>query len=158
MGLIRRHPIVLALAVAAVLSIQLVPQSTFFGDDYIRLGILEGTTEGIHATPLDLYCFMDGSTESVRNSMETGPIPWFVHPQFKVNFFRPVSSASLALFIFAVSDPHWVNVAWTAGRWVLMTTRPARTWVTFSISLRHFGQFTSPPMPGPCGKAAIENA
>jgi hypothetical protein len=28
----------------------------------------------------------------------------------------------LALLIFAVSDSHWVNVAWTAGRWVLVTT------------------------------------
>lgn len=181
MGFVRRHPILLALAVAAVLSIQLVPQSTFFGDDHIQLGTLEETTEGIDATPFDLYGFMDGSTEDVRRSMETGPVPWFVHPRFKVNFFRPVSSALLvldhaifglrpwgyriqailwylliiavygiwlrlvmpavgrssgverwcgtsgsaallALFIFAVSDPHWVNVAWTAGRWVLVTT------------------------------------
>jgi hypothetical protein len=40
---------------------------------------------------------MDGSTEGVRRSMESGPIPWFVHPQLKVNFLRPVSSALLAL-------------------------------------------------------------
>jgi hypothetical protein len=177
-----RRPIWLALAVAAVLSIQLVPQSAFYGDDYIQLGILEETTEGISAGPLDLYGFMDGSAESVRKSMKSGPIPWFVHPRFKVNFFRPVSSALLvidhkifglrpwgyriqailwyllivalyatwlrrlmpaaagessdaeasrgalgsaallALIIFAVSDSHWVNVAWTAGRWVLVTT------------------------------------
>ena len=51
MSFLRRHPISLALAVAAVLSIQLVPQSTFFGDDYIQLGILEGTTEGFGAGP-----------------------------------------------------------------------------------------------------------
>jgi len=177
----RRHPILLALAVAAVLSVQLVPQSTFFGDDYIQLGILEGTTEGIDARPFDLYSFMDGSAESVRRSMEAGPVPWFAHPRLKVNFFRPASSALLALdhtifglrpwgyriqailwyllivgvygiwlrrvqptvgngrdveqscgtlgsaallalFIFAVSDSHWVNVAWTASRWVLVTT------------------------------------
>ena len=31
-------------------------------------------------------------------------------------------AALLALFIFVVADPHWVNVAWTAGRWVLVTT------------------------------------
>jgi hypothetical protein len=35
---------------------------------------------------------------------------------------RPAPAALLALFIFAVADPHWVNVAWTAGRWVLATT------------------------------------
>ena len=40
MSFLKRHPISLALAVAAVLSIQLVPQSTFFSDDYIQLGIL----------------------------------------------------------------------------------------------------------------------
>jgi hypothetical protein len=174
-----RRPIYLALAIAAVLSIQLVPQSVFFGDDYLQIGVLEGTTRGLDAGPLDLYGFMDGSPESVQRSVRTGPIPWFVHPRFKVNFFRPVSSALvaldhtifglspwgyrvqailwyllivalyaawlrhvmpadrgersvglhpaavLALLIFAVSDSHWVNVAWTAGRWVLVTTAPA---------------------------------
>ena len=38
MSLIIRRPILLAVAVALVLSIQLVPQSTFYGDDYIQLG------------------------------------------------------------------------------------------------------------------------
>ncbi len=198
MGLIRRHPIVLALAVATVLSIQLVPQSTFFGDDYIQLGILEETTEGLDARPFDLYGFMDGSTESVARSMETGPVPWFAHPRFKVYFFRPLSSALLALdhaifglrpwgyriqailwylliiavygiwlrlvmpavgrssdverpfgafgsaavlalFIFAVADPHWVNVAWTAGRWVLVTTALALTGCVAHFRWRHEG-------------------
>ena len=97
MSFLTRHPIWLALAVAAVLSIQLVPHSTFVGDDYIQLGILEGTTEGFGAGPFDLYDFMDGSTEGVRRKMESGPVPWFVHPQLEVHFFRPVSSALLAL-------------------------------------------------------------
>ena len=78
--LVDRHQIFFALAVAAVLSIQLVPQSTFFGDDYIQLGSLEGTTEGFGAGPFDLYDFMDGSTESIQRKMESGPVPWFVHP------------------------------------------------------------------------------
>ena len=198
MSFLRRHPISLALAVAAVLSIQLVPQSTFFGDDYIQLGILEGTTEGFGAGPFNLYGFMDGSTEGVRRSMESGPVPWFVHPQLKVHFLRPVSSALLALdhaifglrpwgyriqailwyllivaaygvwlrrmtpvaprngdgevpgaaigsatllalFIFAVSDAHWVNVAWTAGRWVLVTTALALTGCVAHLRWRQEG-------------------
>jgi hypothetical protein len=198
MSFLRRHPISLALAVAAVLSIQLVPQSTFFGDDYIQLGILEGTTEGFGAGPFNLYGFMDGSTEGVRRSMERGPVPWFVHPQLKVHFLRPVSSALLALdhaifglrpwgyriqailwyllivaaygvwlrrmtpvaprngdgevpgaaigsatllalFIFAVSDAHWVNVAWTAGRWVLVTTALALTGCVAHLRWRQEG-------------------
>jgi hypothetical protein len=173
--MIMRRPVWLALAIASALSIQLVPHSAFYGDDYIQLGILEGTTEVGSGSRLDLYAFMDGSPERVQRDIETGPVPWFVHPRFKVNFFRPISSALvmldhavfglrpwgyriqaivwyllvvalyavwlrrvmpgegrergayhpaalLALFIFTASDSHWVNVAWTAGRWVLVTT------------------------------------
>ena len=152
------------------LTVPLVPHSHFYGDDYIQIGTLEGTFDQFGSPPFDLYRFADGSTERMKRLIETGPFPWFVHPEMKTHFFRPVSSALLtldhalfgrhvqlyriqailwylllvlafwawmcrmipttgrriwavpvlALLIFAVSDSHWSNVLWTAGRWVLM--------------------------------------
>ncbi len=167
----RRHEIWITVVVL-VLTVPLITHSHFFGDDYIQVGTLEGTFDQFGSAPFDLYGFADGSTERMRRLIETGPLPWFVHPEMKTHFFRPVSSALLALdhslfgrnvqlyriqailwylllvlsfwawtcqmiptsgrriwpvavialLIFAVSDSHWSNVLWTAGRWVLTAT------------------------------------
>jgi hypothetical protein len=170
--LTRRPEVWVALA-TLLLTLPLVRHSHFYGDDYIQIGTLAGVFERFGTPPLDLYGFIDGSPERLERQMEAGPVPWFVHPSMKVRFFRPVSSALLALdqalfgrnvqgyriqailwylllvltfgawvrriipsgragsvsagavlamIIFAVSDSHWVNVAWTAGRWVLTAT------------------------------------
>lgn len=170
-ALARRHEIWIA-AVVLTLTVPLVPHSHFYGDDYIQIGTLEGMFDQFGSAPFDLYGFADGSADHMRHSIATGPLPWFVHPEMKVHFLRPVSSALLtvdhalfgrqvqlyriqailwylllvlafgawarrmmptaertirlatvlALFIFTVSDSHWSNVLWTAGRWVLTAT------------------------------------
>jgi hypothetical protein len=168
-----RHPALWATVVVLILTVPLIPHSHFHGDDYIQIGTLEGVFDRFGTAPFDLYSFTDGSLERNKRQIETGPVPWFVHPEMKVHFFRPVSSALLsldhalfgrnirayriqailwyvllvlafgawarlmipsadggfwppaailALIIFAVSDSQWVNVLWTAGRWVLVTT------------------------------------
>ena len=168
-----RHPGLWAAIIVLAFTLPLIPHSHFYGDDYIQIGTLEGVFDRFGSAPFDLYAFTDGSTERWRRQTETGPIPWFVHPEMKVHFFRPVSSALLsldhaffgrnirayriqaimwylllvlvfgawarrmiplgegavqpfaavlALVIFAVSDSSWVNVLWTAGRWVLVAT------------------------------------
>jgi hypothetical protein len=179
------HPLPLVILLALILSLQLIPHSHFFGDDYIQIGTLEGTVADFGSAPFFLYSFADGRPDRLERQTTAGPLPWFAHPRFKVNFFRPINSllltldhalfgrwvygyriqaifwylgliaalaawlrrvipavprpgpggetgttwpgagirwpaaAVLALFIFAVSDSHWVNVLWTAGRWVL---------------------------------------
>jgi hypothetical protein len=166
-----KRPELWAAAIALILSLQLIPQSHFYGDDYIQIGTLEGSFDQFGSSPFNLYAFATGSEENMQRMIESGPMPWFVHPQMKVRFFRPVSSALLALdhalfgmeirayriqaimwylllvlafaawarlmippaegasnmpalfvavLVFAVSDSHWLNVLWTAGRWVLV--------------------------------------
>jgi hypothetical protein len=167
-----RRPQLWIAALVLALTVPLVPHSHFYGDDYIQIGTVEGVFDRFGSAPLDLYGFADGSRERAKRQVETGPMPWFVDPEMKVHFFRPVSSALLtldhalfgrqirayriqailwylllvlafaawarrmipavggaigpsvvlAVIIFVVSDSHWVNVLWTAGRWVLVAT------------------------------------
>jgi len=167
-----RHPGLWSVLIVLGLTLPLIPQSFFYGDDYIQIGTLDGVFDRFGSAPFDLYRFSDGTLESWNRQIENGPIPWFSHPEMKTHFFRPVSSGLLALdhaafglnawayriqailwyllvvlafaalarrliplgtsawhpavvlalFIFAASDSHWVNVLWTAGRWVLVAT------------------------------------
>jgi hypothetical protein len=45
-------------------------------------------------------------------------------------------AAMLALLIFVVSDKHWLNVFWSAGRWVLVSTALATLGCAFYTSWR----------------------
>ena len=168
---------------ALVLALQLIRHSHLFpGDDYIHLGTLDGVIQDYGSAPFGLYEFYDGSTERWQRQIERGPLPWFADPELKLRFFRPLSSAllaldhalfggrtwgyridatlwflllvvayglwvrriiplapadpsgsssperswhpaaMLALLVFVVSDNHWLNILWSAGRWVLVST------------------------------------
>ena len=66
-----------------------------FVDDYFHFLAFEG--ESGFATPLDLFCFAPGDPEAIQEFMDKGPMPWFFNPRFKARFFRPLSSALMAM-------------------------------------------------------------
>ena len=67
----------------------------FFADDYLHLMTIEGASH--IATPFDLFTFGRGDPEGTLESMKNGPYPWFMYPEFKAHFFRPLSSALMLL-------------------------------------------------------------
>ena len=90
-----RHAVVVAVFFALVVTIPQLPSSNFAADDYMHLATLEGVSrieEDIWLEPLDLYRFSDGNPESMKAFRDTGPAPWFVHPELKLAFWRPLSS------------------------------------------------------------------
>lgn len=67
----------------------------FFADDYMHLATVEG--HNALGSPLDIFVFGTGNTEEMRPYLEAGPFPWFMDPQFKGHFFRPLASLTMAL-------------------------------------------------------------
>jgi len=78
----------LCLGIAAVLCLPGL-WTGFFIDDYFHLAILEG--EDFPADPLNLFRFGPGDPEEIRPFIERGPYPWWTLPEFKANFFRPLT-------------------------------------------------------------------
>ena len=67
----------------------------FFFDDYLHLLTLRG--DGFGATSWDLFQFATGDVEAMAEHITSGPFPWYTWPALKLHFFRPLSSASMAL-------------------------------------------------------------
>jgi len=61
------------------------------------LGVLEGTLQVSWVSPLDLYRWVDGDPDHVRELQDTGPVPWLAHPELKLAYWRPLSSALTVL-------------------------------------------------------------
>jgi Dolichyl-phosphate-mannose-protein mannosyltransferase len=74
-----------------------LPFASFMADDFIILGILEKVSPFSRAGPLNLYSFADGNPAHTRITQESGAFPPLVNPHFKLNFFRPLSSALMTL-------------------------------------------------------------
>ena len=62
-------------------------------DDYLHFATLDGLATP--ARPLELYNFGDGDPERMAEHIATGPHPWFVLPEFKLRFFRPLTCATM---------------------------------------------------------------
>lgn len=67
----------------------------FFADDYLHFATIEGHND--MGSPFDVFVFGNGNAEEMRSYLETGPFPWFMDPEFKAHFFRPLSSALMTL-------------------------------------------------------------
>jgi hypothetical protein len=83
-----------ALPAAIVLGVLLATsalQVGFYTDDFTFVAYLE-TPAPKHATAFNLYDFSRGRAET-RALMSRGPFPWWTHPDLKLRFFRPLSSA-----------------------------------------------------------------
>ena len=91
------RPLLLALGLAILFAIVELPFASFMADDLIQLGVLEGTSPAVWTGPLDLYTISDGDPAHVQAMKDAGAFPWFFDPNFKMDFFRPLSSGLLAL-------------------------------------------------------------
>ena len=71
----------------------------FTGDDHLHR-VLERKDTGIpgmQSRPLDLFVFADGNAGEMAQMRDVGVFPWWVDPQLKLAFFRPLSSATHAV-------------------------------------------------------------
>ena len=91
-----QRPILTAVLLAVLLGLAELPFATFMADDLIQLGALEGVLPGSSLGPLRLYTISDGIPAHVHAMQNAGALPWFFSPDFKMAFFRPLSSALLA--------------------------------------------------------------
>jgi hypothetical protein len=67
----------------------------FFADDYLQIAQLEGWSAN-PVGPLDLYSFVPPGRAKVAALVDRGA-PYFIAPNLKLRFFRPLSSALMAL-------------------------------------------------------------
>lgn len=99
-----RYWIVIVLVAAILLYIPFL-SAGFFQDDYgFRLNFspeayekLGATTEIFQNDPLNLYGFSWDTESRFALSRERGMVPWWASEDIKTNFFRPISSLTLAL-------------------------------------------------------------
>ena len=64
-------------------------------DDYMHVAVLEKLLP--IGGPLDLFDWAPGSPEAIQPRIAHGPYPWTTDPNVRVVFFRPLSSALIAL-------------------------------------------------------------
>jgi hypothetical protein len=67
----------------------------FFADDYLQIAQLEGWSTN-PVGPLDLYSFVPPDRARLAELLDRGA-PYFTAPDLKLRFFRPLSSAVMAL-------------------------------------------------------------
>jgi len=115
-GRLARSPIVWASILAVLITGAQLPYSHLIEDDYIHVAILEGRLDDYGRAPFRLYSFLEGDPEQMRRAIERGPVPWLAHPEMEVDFFRPLSSALLALDHAIVGRKAWgyklQSIAW----------------------------------------------
>src|SRR5258708_262354 len=91
----RLSPVTRVALLALFLGLLDLPRAAFMADDFLQLSVLEGVSPVTWVGPLDLYTLSDGDPGHNALLREVGAFPWFVPPNFKMAFFRPLSSALL---------------------------------------------------------------
>ncbi len=69
----------------------------FIATDLIHVGVLDGTLEHPGLGPCSLYQFSDGTPGHNAKLSTLGLWPWFLHPNWKINFCRHLPSALMTL-------------------------------------------------------------
>ena len=84
-------PTALVLLAGAILFLPAIRTPRFL-DDYFQTSMIEGTYPAPRS-PFDLYDFVGDADRALL--LDRGLLPWWSHPQLKVRFLRPLSSALL---------------------------------------------------------------
>src|SRR5262245_62384843 len=112
------------LALATLLSLPVLSLG-LFNDDWIHRAALSASFEGYQRGPFTLYDFLQGGRENAA-LMDAGLLPWFADPTLTARFFRPLSSALLALDVLAFGEhalfAHLHSLTWFALAIVLVWT------------------------------------
>jgi hypothetical protein len=105
------HPLVLPiLMVLAVACLVPAVWAGLYGDDYVILGILSGTSlREVYPSRLDVFNFFGGRPERTHRMLDLGLLPWWMPPEVQVAFWRPVSALT-----------HWIDYTLWRERPALM--------------------------------------
>ncbi|MBI2432804.1 MAG: hypothetical protein HYV26_08040 [Candidatus Hydrogenedentes bacterium] len=111
--MLAHRPLFTGVLAGLLVGVFALPQG-FFTDDYIHLMTFSGApTPG---GPFDLFCFGRGNPDELQPFLARGLLPWFTLPELKIWFFRPLSSATMALdyvlFGEAAAAYHLHSVLW----------------------------------------------
>jgi hypothetical protein len=104
----------------------------FILDDYAFVGWLEGTSPR-RVTPFDLYEFASGERAENFEMVRRGPWPWWTDLDFKIRFFRPLSSA--LLFIDHAVLPLF-HIERRGDDTLLVTVDPGMLYGSFEVVFR----------------------
>jgi hypothetical protein len=143
----KRVGLLLSLAPYLVAILLALPalNAPFFEDDVYHRGMLSLAEPGIDWHPLALYEFVD-ATHPARLLRDHGLIPWFSADDLRIRFFRPLSSATLALDYYLFGERPWAarlqSLAWFfAALWLTgvvlgrVLSARAASWATLLYSL-----------------------
>jgi len=93
-----RFPRALWLAIALAIALPLPSVfADLYSDDQAFVLRLEGAIDTGTKGPFSLYTFATGDAAQHQLLVEKGAFPWWTHPELKLVFFRPLSSALFAL-------------------------------------------------------------
>lgn len=64
------------------------------GDDYFQRAVLCGSRAfgGLVQRSLDMFAFLDGDAARTRGLIDLGFLPWWVYPEMKAAFWRPLTA------------------------------------------------------------------
>ena len=127
--------------VAVLFGLAELPFAAFMADDLMQLVVLEHVAPRPWLGPLDLYTISDGVPAHVRAMQDAGALPWFFPTDFKMAFFRPLSSASMA-----VDHAVW-------GLWPVGYRLQGSLW--FMALVAAVGLVRQRTLPGPIGTLAL---
>jgi hypothetical protein len=110
-----RTTVVLASLLAVLCALPALTAPSLADDITHQLMLRDGVA-GVHWTPFDLYDFVGAPGRPAARLQETGAIPWFASPNLRFRFFRPLSSASLAVDYWLFGSRAWAlrldSLAW----------------------------------------------
>ena len=96
-------------------------------DDYLHKGILQGLPllKGLTKSRFNLFTFLDGGPQQIRDLIHKGFIPWWTFERVKLNSWRPISAFTHWLdYLFWPNSPllmHLHSLIWMAAMIVLIT-------------------------------------
>jgi hypothetical protein len=134
------------LGILALTALTLAPAIAqgFFGDDFFRNAVQDGSKIGFGSAPFDLFAFSTGQAADHARLQAEGIIPWWADPSTKVHFFRPLTSLTHALdHRLWPNNPraeHAQNVLWFLGLvaavWLMLSRSRGPRWIaTFALLL-----------------------
>jgi hypothetical protein len=115
----------IATSLAALVVLSQLPFTHLKMDDFIHRTELRGTLPLI--ARWDLFRFFSGNPAETRALVDAGLSPWFVAPDLKLGFFRPLSTL-LAAFDDAVFDGFAPGYLLHGGLWYLALCALAAVW------------------------------
>lgn len=77
-------------------------------DDVVHRGMLYDKAPGVHWSLFELYDFVGGPTGPASLMIDRGLLPWFTDNALTLRFFRPLSSALLAMDAGLFGERTWL--------------------------------------------------